>query len=122
MNDGDKGVYRWASTAAAATLAASPALFARCGQVMGTGVNTAVYFAGSADDGPIEKFTTTDGVNFMLAETIPNATARAKSGFAVKADGTAVWSIGDVRWQRVGGRRHHFCGECRRCWFRPDVL
>jgi len=93
---GSGGLYRWASTAAAATLAATPAAFARNGHVLGTGVNTEVYFAGSANSGPIEKYTTTDGLNFALAEVIGATYARAKAGFAINQSGTAVWAVGDT--------------------------
>lgn len=94
FEDGSTSITKWANTSAApVTVVASGAAFARTGAAIGTGNDVTVYFTGSANNGPVEAYTTTDGSTFTLADTLE---VGAKSGFAINEAQDTCWSVGDV--------------------------
>jgi hypothetical protein len=89
-------MWTWDSTTSSPVQGATSVGFARTGEVVGTGANAAVYWTGSADAGPTEVWTTTDGTNFTLAETIAGADAESKSALAVSPSEDQLWAVPDV--------------------------
>lgn len=97
MEDGTGSLWQWDNVAAAPVQAvASGVAFARCGVVLGTGNNTLVALTGSANNGPIEVYGTTDDVTYTLDQTIPAVEIEAKSSMAVNSTVTAAWAVGDT--------------------------
>jgi len=89
-------MWTWDSTTDSPVQGATGVGFARTGEVVGTGANAAVYWTGSGDAGPTEVWTTTDGTNFTLTETIAGADAESKSALAVSPSEDELWAVPDV--------------------------
>jgi len=89
------GVLRqWASGAAVASVtAATGVIFTRNMTVHGTGANTKVSVTGDGDTGAIDIYTTSDGTNFTLFDSVPTI---AKSGHTVNAALTTAYGVGDI--------------------------
>ncbi|PKO19470.1 hypothetical protein CVU37_03310 [candidate division BRC1 bacterium HGW-BRC1-1] len=93
MESGASTLWQWSSTASAPVNAiASGVPFSRAGAVIGTGNTTKVALTGSANNGPITVFSTTDDVTYTLLETIA---ANAKSTLAINSAITKTWGMPD---------------------------
>ena len=86
-------LWQWSNIASAPVNAVvSGVPFSRAGAVVGTGNTTKLALTGSANDGPITVFSTTDDVTYTLLETIP---ANAKSTLAINSAITKTWALPD---------------------------
>jgi hypothetical protein len=94
-NDG-AGIWQWSGTGATAVAAGSGPVFARFGQVIGTGNSTVVGFTGIGNNGVVELYSTTDDVSYTLLESIDAAAVSAKSCFAINSTLDVAWGMGDT--------------------------
>jgi len=99
-DNADGNLWKWTSKSSAPALAydgsTTAAMFARCAVITGTGAGQLMALTGSANQGPIQIFSTSDGVTFSELEVVPAAAARAKSTLAMNAAMTVSYSAGDV--------------------------
>lgn len=93
---GNMDIWKWNSVADTAPVKiVDTAAFARVGATAGSGSNVTVAFTGSANDGPVQFFTTTDGTNFALNPS-PAPDLDAKSALAINSDATVAYTVGDT--------------------------
>lgn len=93
--NGAGDIWKWDDASdTAPTQAGTGASLYRVGHALGTGVDTLLVFTGTSDNGPAWIWDTADGDSFTIGDTVANASA--KSAIAPNADGTVLYTVGDV--------------------------